>query len=728
MVIKPGFSCSVRWVNAAPRMRHRVLLIGVGIAVAASGLLMLAGGASGASGGGFAFSTPGYADYHALGGEPTTVVDRYPLTSGGYNDNTYVCNPLGVGAWSAFYKSSDLGATFRLPTHSSSTGQPTQTGQGGGDCHLAVGPVTHSVFFTDLSGYCATMNTSRDFGESFVADELGCGLNEGAIDDRPWVATDETAPGTTDGNVYVNFNNDTAEFEGTIALARSLHDGATGTFTTDSVCNLLTNQSGATIDPNAVTSGATDSTPTPCPDPSDSQLDIAGPVVADNSASSPYHHHLYIPFVRYFSTSSGGTDYKLYIARSSDEATTWTRRQVADIGYHDPGNIFPQLTADLAGNLYFVWSQDQSPGSTGTQAVYYTYSTNGGTQWAKPIELTSGGSAIFPWMQAGSKGRVDLVYYQSNNADNSNDSSSTAFWNVYFGQSQNALSAKGGFNRSQVSVHPNHIGQVCTGGIGCSSGGNRDLADFFTVDVDHQGAAELTWADDNNSRNETRDFFSRQLSGASVFANQKISVPWPASGTSTTDPSGDVYSASGQPIGSCAGMDILGASATQSGANVTATLTLNDPPTSVAASTCSGSQANGGVWGAEFWARSVSGNDNYYVAYRDNTVDGSPGAEAGTITSVGSSDAIQSFELVRDESGTFGGTCFTASGAPSTTPGPCTVIVTASLSGLGVSGGALDSLTGLTLYQTGSEQQPPALNTTASYTNQADAAAPLEIP
>src|SRR5947209_13369708 len=56
-----------------------------------------------------AFSPPGYVDYHELGGEPTTVVDRYAITSGTSGgracsssspcnpDIPYVTNPLGVG-------------------------------------------------------------------------------------------------------------------------------------------------------------------------------------------------------------------------------------------------------------------------------------------------------------------------------------------------------------------------------------------------------------------------------------------------------------------------------------------------------------------------------------------------------------------------------------------------------------------------------------------------------
>src|SRR5436189_4372873 len=49
------------------------------------------------------FAPASYVDYHELGGEPTTVDDRYPFTSGSfgggttYRDIVYVSNPLGGG-------------------------------------------------------------------------------------------------------------------------------------------------------------------------------------------------------------------------------------------------------------------------------------------------------------------------------------------------------------------------------------------------------------------------------------------------------------------------------------------------------------------------------------------------------------------------------------------------------------------------------------------------------
>src|SRR5206468_3557037 len=185
------------------------------------------------------FAPASYVDYHELGGEPTTVVDRYPFTPGQFGNNTnsnqyrdlvYVSNPLGVGfpGFSEFYKSSDGGTTFRVPSHNPFFTEPTGTeGSGGGDSHQAVGQTTHSVFFVDLSGGCVTMNISRDLGETFSSNKLGCEANPGAIDDRQWVTTDEAA---TDGqDVFINFNNFSTQVAPSIVLVKSTNDGGANT-------------------------------------------------------------------------------------------------------------------------------------------------------------------------------------------------------------------------------------------------------------------------------------------------------------------------------------------------------------------------------------------------------------------------------------------------------------------------------------------------------------------
>jgi hypothetical protein len=675
------------------------------------------------------FSPSVFVDYKRFGGEPTVTVDRFA----GGNDVTYVSGPNGFvfPHYSPFFKSADLGETFRIPAHVPSFGQSFGTGGGGGDSYQVVGQNTHKVFFVDLPGPgCVTMNTSSDQGETWVGDNIGCGQSPGAIDDRQWDAVDENAPlpAGNVGNVYVSFINFTNIAMPTLALARSTHDGAPGTFITDSVCNTLA-APGPTQPPSL----------TACPDPVDTELAVAGPPVVDYYNT----HYIYIPFVRaqpIIPGVSSGPPYQLWVARSTDGGSTWTRNQVADLGAHNPVNLFPEMTVDKAGNLYYTWSQTQGPaedssGFTGEQDVYYTYSTDRGTTWVPPIPLTqeANDTAVMPWMVAGDAGRVDLVYYKANSGLNSNigfdDNGNPMVWNVYFGQSLNALNTGSNFKSVQISDHPNHLGGICTAGLSCS--GDRDLLDFFTVDIDHLGAANVVWADDNTSRgSDTRNKFSRQLSGVSVFKNQTIALmnTWPIKDHSVTDGARDTFDELGVANPACPGMDLLGTSAGRNGDTITIALTLDSPPSSAKAITCSHASGlvTGGIWTAEFWAAS-DGNpegygESYYIGYRDNPPNGVPGGEAGMINNV--NPTITSLEYNPTRPATFSGTCFAT-----TPPTPCTVTLTTSASGLGIKPGVgMYSITGLSTFFGGSDQQTPVLlRLEEGNSEQSDAATPFDV-
>src|SRR5439155_15095967 len=198
-----------------------------------------------------------------------------------------------------------------------------------------------------------------------------------------------------------------------------------------------------------------------------------------------------------------------------------------------------------------------------------------------------------------------------------------------------------------------------------SCSGNRNLLDFFTVDVDHLGAANVVWSDDNNSRNFTRDLYSRQLSGSSVYKNTPIGLQssWPTRDHSATDRAGDVFDALGARNDSCAGMDVLGTSAERSSGTLTVSLTLNSAPSKAVAIACSNAPvvgATGGLWGAEFWAPAPTDpddpgapNENFYVAFVDDVT--GPHGEAGRVNNF--NPTIQSFEFNQKHPATVGGTC-----------------------------------------------------------------------
>jgi hypothetical protein len=307
-------------------------------------------------------------------------------------------------------------------------------------------------------------------------------------------------------------------------------------------------------------------------------------------------------------------------------------------------------------------------------------------------------------------------------------------WNVYFGQSQNALNTGPNFKSVQVSAEPNHLGQLCTNGLNCS--GDRDLLDFLTVDVDHLGAAVIAYSDDHERRNtDTRDKSTRQIAGNSVFKNVSLSSVqqnWPIRDHAVSDRTGDVYDGFGNAAGSCAGMDLVGPTATtasRSGDLLTISLTLNNAPTAAEAMTCSGNTATGGRWGAEFWAAAgpadggTEGGNTFYVAYRDNPLEGAPGVEAGYIDNVNVASTTLEFHPKTGVTGTLGGTCVTGP-----TSSPCTLTMTINLSALSITpGNGLYSITGLTTYFFGNAMQAPALvRLEGGNSEQADATAALE--
>src|SRR5438552_9634358 len=143
--------------------------IGVSLALAAAGIQLVPGTAvllSNSSGGGGdggntssttsstnIFSPSVFVDYKRFGGEPTVTVDRFPFTTGQtYRDITYASGPNGFvfPHYSPFFKSDDIGQTFRIPAHVPSFGQTFSYGDGGGASYQVVWQDCTKVFIGDL--------------------------------------------------------------------------------------------------------------------------------------------------------------------------------------------------------------------------------------------------------------------------------------------------------------------------------------------------------------------------------------------------------------------------------------------------------------------------------------------------------------------------------------------------------------------------------------------------
>src|SRR5205085_578753 len=126
----------------------------------------------------------------------------------------------------------------------------------------------------------------------------------------------------------------------------------------------------------------------------------------------------------------------------------------------------------------------------------------------------------------GRSGAIDVVWYGTRKAASVSSYDSGAQitdWFPYLAQSLNAASAGAAFSAPvRVSQHANHNGGICTMGIGCTTGGDRSLADFFQVTVNRRGGADVVWSDTSNNGNNNDNQAalieeSRQIAGPTLF-------------------------------------------------------------------------------------------------------------------------------------------------------------------------------------------------------------------
>src|SRR4029077_18896861 len=133
----------------------------------------------------------------------------------------------------------------------------------------------------------------------------------------------------------------------------------------------------------------------------------------------------------------------------------------------------------------------------GTSQVYMAVSSNHGATWGPPVRVTAATPSLqtnlFAWVAAGDPGRVDVVWYGTPTLGSCpnqpcGSGAITAHWQGMLAQSLNAIvngapNPNPSFITAQVSEVSNHFVQICTFGIGCTTGGDRGLLDFTTVEI-----------------------------------------------------------------------------------------------------------------------------------------------------------------------------------------------------------------------------------------------------
>jgi hypothetical protein len=192
--------------------------------------------------------------------------------------------------------------------------------------------------------------------------------------------------------------------------------------------------------------------------------------------------------------------HQVWMAHSANGGLTWDAHQVFDGGPNtNTDDIFATLAVDdsgmpgVGGNVYSVFADNIR--GVSVFDIWFTRSLDKGVSWSQPVKVNSDkGTHFFPWIAAGSTGRVDFIWL--NSPDYTPTDAEQSPWYVTFAQTINGYSATPKFQQTSASSSVMHVGGICTNGIFCSlNDGNRDLADSISIAIDRGGSATLVWTD-----------------------------------------------------------------------------------------------------------------------------------------------------------------------------------------------------------------------------------------
>ncbi len=532
------------------------------------------------------FSHAVVVDQQRPGFEPDVKVDG--------TGAVYTSVPFGFSTTQSFvWSSRDNGNSYQFVPGNIGGGKPT-TCIGGGDTDLFLDS-SGALYFSDLQGLTNISNSmSTDGGAHWSTNCLGA---PNTPDDRMWFAGtgssaaknlvlyqdyDATNTSASGGNQLV----ETVSTDGThfLPVMNSNVGSLTGDCAGAAVQDCVTDNEG-----------------------------ISGNQVVDPSTGNVYIAHT--------STegSSGTPGVRISegkVSLGTPPSATWSESPNLDASLcPDPtctdssgnpeelaGENFASIARDSAGYLYVTFtagpldhnSNDPSFGAlTAPEQIYVVHSLEPApadpskVTWSAPQQITgtgaSAGTNTFPWIVAGSDGRVDVAWYHTSEVSEPGTCASgsgtctlygagsftKAEWTVDMAQSLGAHDSSPAYSTSQVSESYVKHGQICTNGLGCATGGDRSLGDFLQVTTDNQGRALVSYvfdtsADSSAGEDAGPEVISRQLSGPSLLASvgnvSQGSGPGQALG-SVTDPTGDAdYSEGGSRTTATPNLDLTGAS------------------------------------------------------------------------------------------------------------------------------------------------------------------------
>jgi len=382
-------------------------------------------------------------------------------------------------------------------------------------------PGTHRVYVTSIEELPLALQThvafSDDRGASWTENNVAA-LNPSFID-RPWLAVFPGKLSATHDQVYIGYHDFTVS---QISVAASNDGGVTFGPSIDVETN----------NPSAFAGSFCNSVPSDIEvDPETGDVYVQW-ITADefqnvqgcNLTQNQNFHHVFI-------AHSGPA-----IGVGAATVTAWDAHSIFDGGTNtNTDEIFATLAVDdsgmagVAGNVYSVFPDNLK--GLNLFNIWFSHSSNKAATWSPPVMVdNSGGTNYFPWIAAGSTGRVDFIYLHS--PDLSPSDSALSPWYTKFAQTIDGTDMTPKFAVTSTSNGVMHVGGICTNGIFCSlTSGNRDLDDSISIAIDRGGSAALAWTNQGTTLNGPTDIIYGCLTAqqsAIVGANQGQSCKGPA--------------------------------------------------------------------------------------------------------------------------------------------------------------------------------------------------------
>src|SRR5438067_334393 len=423
------------------------------------------------------FETPSVVDPIHTNGEPDIALDP--------QGRVFVSGPTGTGTQrSTWLGSVDGGHSYRVI----SPGAPPSAiagivdPPGGGDTDINFDR-SGKQYFGDLYGLTCLRTATTSDGGATVAQEIypaGCSGGPGA--DRQWLAVYDPAPGTPNQSAYT----------GVRPLAymeyNNLNNGAQWTKSLDGLTYVP-----APLDPPNWAPFGADGYP---------QIDqVTGKVFQAAGSGTNLLLNIGTP------SATGDLTFLDHPTATAPNGDQSKLIHIADNLKGSPDTLFSVLSIDSARNLQVAFAISSDTPSDRQVFVSAASPDTGWTKWTQPVQVSQAPANVnvFPWVKAGGPGRSDAVWYGTDTVADPSVNDNQA-WNVFMSQLVFPVDANGhvtgappAVTMAKVSPHPNHYQSICLAGTGCIlSQGNRNLADFFVVTIDHTGAAEVVYDDTSN--------------------------------------------------------------------------------------------------------------------------------------------------------------------------------------------------------------------------------------